>query len=57
MKAAVLHGPKDLRVEDVDDPKLEPDGAIVRVKTTLICGGDLGWYERGGWGGRGDHSQ
>ena len=50
MKAAILHGPKDLRVEDVSDPELEPDGAIIRIKATLICGGDLPWYERGGMG-------
>jgi len=42
-----------LRLEDVDYPKLEPDGAIMRVKATLICGGDLVWYERGGLGGPG----
>ena len=50
MKAAIIHGPKDLRVEDVSDPKLDPDGIIVRIKACGICGGDLGWYERGGWG-------
>ena len=51
MKAAILHGPKDLRIEEVDDPKLEPDGVILRVRACGVCGGDLGWYERGGWGG------
>ena len=55
MRAAVLHGPEDLRVETVPDPGLEgPADAIVRVTATAICGADLfpyhGWvpgYEAG----------
>jgi len=51
MKAAVLHGPRDLRVEEIEDPKLTPDGAILKVKACGICGGDLPWYEKGGFPG------
>jgi threonine dehydrogenase-like Zn-dependent dehydrogenase len=38
----VFHKPKDVRVEDVPDPKLE-DGrdALLRVTSTAICGSDL----------------
>lgn len=43
MKAVVLRGPDDVRVEDVADPGLLADtDAIVRVDTAAICGADLG---------------
>lgn len=47
MKAAILHGAKDFRVENVSEPKLEPDGIIVRVKACGICGSELHCYESG----------
>ncbi|MFB6142818.1 MAG: zinc-dependent alcohol dehydrogenase family protein [Halorientalis sp.] len=47
MRAAVFHGPGDVRVEDVPKPELEaPTDAIVRVTHTAICGSDL-WFYRG----------
>ena len=48
MKRAVFHGPRDFRVEEVGDPTLEPDGAIIRVKACGICGSDLHIYKLGG---------
>jgi len=43
VKAVVLRGPDDVRVEDVVDPVLrEPTDAIVRIETAAICGADLG---------------
>jgi threonine dehydrogenase-like Zn-dependent dehydrogenase len=46
MKAAVWHGRRDVRVEEVDDPKiLEPTDAIIEVTTTGLCGSDLHLYE------------
>jgi len=48
MKAAIFHGPKDFSVEEVSDPILEPDGAIIRVKACGICGSDLHIYNMGG---------
>lgn len=48
MKAVVYHKPKDMRVDNVDDPKIEePRDAILRVTTTAICGSDLHMYN--GW--------
>ncbi|MHB0999662.1 MAG: zinc-dependent alcohol dehydrogenase [Armatimonadota bacterium] len=45
MKAVVYHKPKDMRVENVDDPKIEDArDAIVRVTSTAICGSDLHFY-------------
>jgi len=47
MKAAVFYGPHDIRVENVNDPELEPDGIIIKVKTCGICGSDLHLYRNG----------
>jgi glutathione-independent formaldehyde dehydrogenase len=46
MKALVYNGPRDVRVADVPDPKIEkPTDAIVRITATNICGSDLHMYE------------
>ncbi|HUK81189.1 MAG TPA: alcohol dehydrogenase catalytic domain-containing protein [Verrucomicrobiae bacterium] len=42
MLAARLHGPRDLRVEEVAAPR--DSGALVRVMATGICGSDLHAY-------------
>jgi threonine dehydrogenase-like Zn-dependent dehydrogenase len=48
VKAVVFHGPEDVRVESVPDPRLqEPTDAIVEVRATAICGADLFPYH--GW--------
>jgi S-(hydroxymethyl)glutathione dehydrogenase / alcohol dehydrogenase len=45
MKAVVYHGPKSMRVDEVEDPKIEnPRDAIIRVTSTAICGSDLHIY-------------
>lgn len=45
MKAVVYHKPKDVRVEEWDDPTLQdPRDAIIRTTSTLICGSDLHIY-------------
>jgi threonine dehydrogenase-like Zn-dependent dehydrogenase len=46
MKAVVWHGRRDVRVDQVPDPRIEePTDAIVRITTTAICGSDLHLYE------------
>jgi threonine dehydrogenase-like Zn-dependent dehydrogenase len=45
MKAVCWHGPEDVRVERVADPRiLNPRDAILRVTLTAICGSDLHLY-------------
>ncbi len=45
MRALTWHGPRDVRVETVDDPRIEaPTDVIVRVLSTAICGSDLHVY-------------
>jgi threonine dehydrogenase-like Zn-dependent dehydrogenase len=47
MRAAVLHGPRDVRVEERDAPQIiEAGDAILRLSATCICGSDL-WPYRG----------
>jgi threonine dehydrogenase-like Zn-dependent dehydrogenase len=46
MRALTWHGRRDVRVDDVPDPRIEePTDAIVRVTSTAICGSDLHLYE------------
>ncbi|MFB6151382.1 MAG: zinc-dependent alcohol dehydrogenase family protein [Haloarculaceae archaeon] len=47
MRAAVYHGPGEVRVEEVPRPEIEdPGDALVRVTHTCVCGSDL-WPYRG----------
>jgi threonine dehydrogenase-like Zn-dependent dehydrogenase len=47
MQAAVLHGPRDVRFEELAAPTIEtPTDAVIRLSATCICGSDL-WPYRG----------
>lgn len=47
MRGAVIHGPRDVRVEVRPAPQLlTPDDAVVRVVASCVCGSDL-WQYRG----------
>jgi 2-desacetyl-2-hydroxyethyl bacteriochlorophyllide A dehydrogenase len=45
MKAAVLHGAKDIRTQTVPDPVCESHGIIIKVKLCGVCGSDLHVYK------------
>ncbi|WP_433874525.1 glutathione-independent formaldehyde dehydrogenase [Sinomonas atrocyanea] len=46
MKAVVFKAPRELAVEEVDDPRIEePLDAVIRITTANICGSDLHPYE------------
>jgi len=46
MRAVTWHGTRDVRVDNVPDPRIEePTDAIVRITSTAICGSDLHLYE------------
>ena len=51
MKAALLYGVKDLRVEDIDIPVPRLGEVLVRVKAATTCGTDLKIFQRGYVGG------
>ncbi|MFF8593787.1 zinc-dependent alcohol dehydrogenase [Streptomyces sp. NPDC015220] len=46
MKAVTWQGKRDVRVEDVPDPKIqEPTDAVIRITSSGLCGSDLHLYE------------
>jgi L-iditol 2-dehydrogenase len=47
MRAAVLHGKEQIRVEDVTLQRLQPGEVRVRVEVALTCGTDLKVFKRG----------
>jgi len=47
MKAAVLYGKEDVRIERVDVPSLEPGDILLRTRVALTCGTDVKVYRRG----------
>src|SRR5205814_9207953 len=47
MKAAVYHGPRDIRVEELPLPAIAADEVLVRVAACGICGSDLPLYRLG----------
>src|SRR5947207_1101923 len=51
MKLARVHGPGDLRVDEVPVPVAGPTDVVVRVLASGICGSDLGYIANGGLGG------
>lgn len=47
MRATVIHGTGDIRLDTVEDPRIRrPTDAIVKVSATCVCGSDL-WHYRG----------
>jgi L-iditol 2-dehydrogenase len=47
MKAAMLYGVKDLRIEDIPTPMVEMGEVLVKVKVAATCGTDLKIFQRG----------
>jgi threonine dehydrogenase-like Zn-dependent dehydrogenase len=48
LKAAVYHGPRDIKLEDVPEPKPKGKQVLVKFRAGSICGTDLHFY-RGEW--------
>jgi L-iditol 2-dehydrogenase len=47
VKAAILHGKEDIRVEDIAPPPLKSGEVRVRIEAALTCGTDLKVFKRG----------
>lgn len=48
MKAYVLYGPKDLRLDELrPDPKVGQNDVLIRVRRTGICGSDVHYFDKG----------
>lgn len=50
MKAIVVHGPKDLRIEEREIEAPGPGEVRLKLATGGICGSDLHYYNHGGFG-------
>jgi L-iditol 2-dehydrogenase len=46
-RAAVLHAPGDIRVEDVPRPVPGPREVLVEIRSVGVCGSDVHYYEHG----------
>ena len=51
MRLVNLHGPDDVRIDDVPDPSPGPRDAVIRVASCGICGTDLRYVRLGGLAG------
>jgi len=47
VKAAVFHGPRDVRFEEIDRPVLKQGEVLLKVRACGICGSDLHTYRHG----------
>jgi L-iditol 2-dehydrogenase len=47
MRAAVLHGREDVRVENISPPPLEAGEVRIQIEAALTCGTDLKVFKRG----------
>lgn len=48
MKQIRVHGPNDVRLDDIDDPNPGPRDAVVRMAACGICGTDVSFVHMGG---------
>jgi len=48
LKAAVYRGPRNIKVEDVPEPRVSGRKVLVKFKAGSICGTDMHFY-RGDW--------
>jgi len=47
MKAAFLHKPRDVRIEEIDKPRPRDGEVLVRIKAVGVCGSDVHYYKSG----------
>jgi len=53
MRQVRVHGPGDVRLDEIEPPRPGPRDAVVRVAACGICGTDLSYIRRGGPAGPG----
>ena len=47
MEAARFYAPGNIKLEEIDIPKIDSHEILVKIKTSLICGTDVKMYKRG----------
>lgn len=50
MRAVVVHGPEDLRIDEVADPVAGPGQVVMAMEWGGICGSDLSYWKHGASG-------
>lgn len=55
MKAALLYGKEDLRIEEVPVPEISENEILLKVKAALLCGTDIRMYRNGAKNADKDH--
>lgn len=50
MKAVIVHGKDDLRVEEIADPQCRSNEVVVELAWGGICGSDIGYWKHGATG-------
>jgi len=50
MKVARMYGARDIRIEEMPEPKPGPGEVLLRIKAIGLCGSDLHYYREGGIG-------
>jgi threonine dehydrogenase-like Zn-dependent dehydrogenase len=48
MKQIRIHGPGDVRLDEIPEPQVGPDDALLAVAACGICGSDVGYAKLGG---------
>ena len=47
MKAAVMYGKENMRVQEYPMPEINDNEVLVRIKSAAICGTDVRMYKNG----------
>lgn len=47
IKAAVMHGVDDVRIEEVDFPQMKAGEVLIKMKSAGVCGSDVHYYKHG----------
>lgn len=47
MKAAILYGKRDLRIESIAVPTYKSDELLIQIKRVGVCGSDIHYYKEG----------
>ncbi len=50
IKAGVMHGIDDVRIDDVPMPQIKDGEVLIKMKAVGICGSDVHYYKHGGIG-------
>ena len=47
MRAALLYGPRDIRIGEIDTPRPTDDEVLIKVESAGVCGSDMILYQQG----------